>query len=178
MHTKSKLQKTLTRLFKFKFRPSFDFITVTQTLPFLKEIRDPESICVYLKVLVWHASDICLYPLSEKSHQRLSLPPNQSQETSENVCASWKFSWSLEAKVSISRRENSWEPQSREKLPGRRTHQGAVTSIVKGATCLQDAALDNFPNPDKRDRYRANSGSVSLTLHSHPYSKQPKNLAV
>lgn len=106
MHTKSKLQKTLTRLFKFKFRPSFDFITVTQTLPFLKEIRDPESICVYLKVLVWNASDICLYPLSEKRQQRLSLLPNQSQKTSENVFASRKFSWSLEAKESISRTEN------------------------------------------------------------------------
>ena len=91
MHTKSKLQKTLTRWFKFKFRPSFDFITITQTLPFLKVIRDPESICVYLEVLVWNASDICLYPLSEKvtrglayhqtSHKRqvrMSVPPGSS----------------------------------------------------------------------------------------------------
>ena len=58
------------------FKTSFDFITVTQTVPFLREIRDPEYICACLNILVWNASDICLYPLWEKSHQWFSLPPN------------------------------------------------------------------------------------------------------
>lgn len=144
MHTKSKLQKTLTRLFKFKFRPSFDFITVTQTLPFLKEIRDPESICVYLKVLVWHASDICLYPLSEKSHQRLSLPPNQSQETSENVCASWKFSWSLEAKVSISRRENFLGAPEQRKITRQKNTSGCSYFHSQGCYLLAGRSSGQF----------------------------------
>lgn len=108
---------------------------------------------------------LAYHQTSHKRQVKMSVPPGSSPGLWRQKC---QF---LGERI-------SWEPQSREKLPGRRTHQGAVTSIVKGATCLQDAALDNFPNPDKRDRYRANSGSVSLTLHSHPYSKQPKNLAV
>ena len=109
-----------------------------------------------------------------ESHQRLSLPPNRSQETSESVCASKKFSYLWGQKSQFPGERISCEPWSREKLPGRRTHRGAVTSIVKGATCLQDTPLDNFPNPDKRERYWTTSGSVSLTLHSHPYSKTVK----
>lgn len=104
---------------------------------------------------------LAYYQTSHKRQVRMSLPPGSSPGL-------WR------QKSQFPGQRISWEPRSREKLPGRRTHQSAVTSIVKGATCLQDAALDNFPNPDKRERYRANSGSVSLTLHSHPYSKTAK----
>ena len=144
MHTKSKLQKTLTRLFKFKFRPSFDFLTVTQTLPFLKEIRDPKSICVYLKVLVWNASDVGLYPLSEKGHQRLSFPPNQSQETGENVCASRKFSCSLEAKESISRRDDFLGALEQRKITRQKNTSGCSYFHSQGCYLLAGHSSGQF----------------------------------
>lgn len=94
---------------------------------------------------------LAYYQTSHKRQVRMSLPPGSSPGL-------WR------QKSQFPGQRISWEPRSREKLPGRRTHQSAVTSIVKGATCLQDAALDNFPNPDKREI----SSQLRLCLFDSP----------